>query len=481
MNTESVIDYMPATRSDWPLLAWIGNAIFWIFLAWWIQTSKQPDDLSYLLCSTLISAVCFFLIVNPWTRDTLEPIKLIGFFYGMSFGLGPLLLAGEGIYNFEYLGRAWVRLLGEGSLWSLVGLACLLLGYYLYPTRVARRDAASMVEPPERGRRLISTMGIVLLGVGAASYILLVRLAGGLGHFMSYSAGRADIFAGVFGGFYFGTFFMIAGLGALACVHAKKHPFMSMTLAVAIGVAYALFQGREEAFAPIVCGLIAIHYGHKRLKMRWLALAASVLITVASFLGYVRGAEKSEARKAEVFLQEYQQEMRVHFYHTLSANLEQMDAFLIALRYVETTHKTFDGRTLIAWLEPVDRHIFGNVIDSVGAGRFMDILVMPQHELSNTALSPSILGELYINFAGTGIVVGLFLYGLFARALYARVVAANSNPLIMIVYPYAIWILSKAVIDGSNLFFRPFIVALPAALAYLLILLGPVAKHNSEY
>jgi hypothetical protein len=158
-----------------------------------------------------------------------------------------------------------------------------------------------------------------------------------------------------------------------------------------------------------------------------------------------------------------------------------MDAFLIALRYVETTHKTFDGRTLIAWLEPVDRHIFGNVIDSVGAGRFMDILVMPQHELSNTALSPSILGELYINFAGTGIVVGLFLYGLFARALYARVVAANSNPLIMIVYPYAIWILSKAVIDGSNLFFRPFIVALPAALAYLLILLGPVAKHNSEY
>jgi hypothetical protein len=458
----------------------MGNAIFWMFLVWWISTSKQPDDLAYLVCCTVISVVCFFLVVNPWTRDTLEPIKLIGFFYGMSFGLGPLLLAGQGNYHFDYLGGAWVRLLSEGSLWALAGLACLLLGYYVYPARSAKREETHGVEPPQQARWVFSSIGIIFLGLGAASYMILVRLAGGLGHFVSYSAGRADIFGGVFGGFYFGTFFMIAGLGALACVHAKKHPFMIMTLALAIGLAYSLFQGREEAFAPIVCGMIAIHYGHERLKMQWLAIAGAVLIILASFLGYFRAADKSEPRKD--FVAEYRQNIQTHFVSTLSANLEQMDAFLIALRYVETTHKTFGGRTLISWVEPVDKHILGNVIDSVGAGRFMDILVFPEHEMSNTALSPSILGELYINFAGTGIVIGLFLYGFFARALYARVVAANRNPLIMIVYPYAIWILSKAVIDGVTLFFRPFVVALPAVLVYLLLqLFVPVVNIDSDH
>jgi len=458
----------------------MGNAVFWTFLVWWISTSNQPDDLSYLACCTVISVVCFFLVVNPWTTDTLEPIKLIGFFYGMSFGLGPLLLAGEGIYRFDYLGGAWLRLLSAGSVWALVGLACLLLGYYLYPARSAKREEGSLIGPPQEARWVFSSAGIIFLVLGAASYVTLVRLAGGLGHFMSYSAGRADIFGGVFGGFYFGTFFMIAGLGALACVHAKKHPFMIMTLAVAIGLAYSLFQGREEAFAPIVCGMIAVHYVHKRLKMQWLAVAGAALILSASFLGYFRAADKSEPRKD--FVAEYRQNMQSHFVSTLSANLEQMDAFLVALRYVETTHKTFHGRTLISWIEPVDKHLLGDLVHTVGAGRFMDLLVMPQHEFWNTAMSPSILGELYINFAGTGIVIGMFLYGLLARALYARIVAINSNALFMIVYPYAIWILSKAVIDGTTLFFRPFVVALPMVFAYVLLqLFVSVANIDSDH
>ncbi len=471
-----IVTRMQQEQSPSPLLAIISNALFLIFIIWWVQSSVQPDDFLYLFCTSATSAICFFIIVNPWKPDTLEPIKLIAFFYGMSFGLGPLLLAGEGVYQIPYLGGSWLRLLGEGSLWGLIGLCCLLVGYYSYPILSRNRGGTTSLILSRGARKTVSIFGVALLAIGAASYLVLVRQAGGLGHFITYSSGRADIFSGAFGGFYFGTFFLISGLGAISCIHAKKHPLIIMGVAVVIGGAYSLFQGREEAIAPIICGIISIHYGHRRLKTRWLIIAGAIIILLASFIGYFRSAEKSQSHKTDVVIGDFGQKIQIHLRKTLSQNLEQMDAFLIALRYVETTHKTLGGDTLLAWFEPIDRHILGNIIDSVQAGRFMTILVIPEHRWSNTALSPSILGELYLNFSYQGIIVGLLLYGVIVRWLYEKVSRVDSNPLILMVYPYTIWILSKAVIDGSGLLFRPFIIALPI----LVISLAIAGKSSSQ-
>lgn len=458
-------------------MIWIANAAFWILLGWWIQTSNQPDDFAFLLCAALISAICFFLIVNPWSEDPLEPIKLVAFFYGMSFGLGPLLLVGDGNYAIPYFGGAWVRLLSEGSVFAFYGLGCLLLGYYVYPILV-RRDSSETgsVELSATVRKVVTGIGICVSCIGAISYIILVQEAGGLGHFLSYSAGRADIFGGVFGGFYFGTFLLISGINAIGCVHAQKHPLLIMIGALGIGIAYAPFQGREEAIAPIICGLILVHYKHKRLKTKWVMVAAAILLVLASFIGYFRSVDKSDARKMGDMMGQYKEQVQQHMSHTVTHNLEQMDAFLIALRYVETTHNTFNGRTLLGWLEPIDKHVLGNIIDSQHAGRLMDILVMPEHRWSHTALSPSILGELYINFEMPGIIIGLCLYGLVLRSLYEKALRISQKSIIMMVYPYMIWILSKAVIDGSALLFRPFIVAAPAVLAYVIVLLATVGQ-----
>lgn len=475
-----IVTRMQQEQSPSPLLAITSNALFLIFIIWWIQSSIQPDDFLYLFCTTATSAICFFIILNPWKPDTLEPIKLIAFFYGMSFGLGPLLLAGDGVYQIPYLGGSWVRLLGEGSLWGLIGLCCLLVGYYSYPILSRNRGGPASSALSKRANKTVSICGVALLAIGAASYLVLVREAGGLGHFITYSSGRADIFSGAFGGFYFGTFFLISGLGAISSIHAKKHPLIIMGIAVVIGGAYSLFQGREEAIAPIICGIISIHYGHRRLKTRWLVIAGGIIILLASFIGYFRSAEKSEGQKTDVVIGNFGEKLQIHLRKTLSQNLEQMDAFLIALRYVETSHRTLGGDTLLAWLEPVDRHILGNMIDSVQAGRFMTILVIPEHRWSNTALSPSILGELYLNFSHEGILVGLLLYGIIVRWLYEKVLRIDSNPLILMAYPYTIWILSKAVIDGSGLLFRPFIVTIPILLISLAIAGKSPRQHQPE-
>ena len=123
---------METPRAYWALLTGIGNVLLWAFLIGWIAASKQPSDVTYVVCCTLISAIAGLIVLNPWQSDSFEPLKLVAFIYGWSFGLGPLLLAPEGHYQFQYLGGSWERLLSEGAFLALVGWLMLLAGYYLF-------------------------------------------------------------------------------------------------------------------------------------------------------------------------------------------------------------------------------------------------------------------------------------------------------------------------------------------------------------
>ncbi|HNP83507.1 MAG TPA: O-antigen polysaccharide polymerase Wzy [Nitrospira sp.] len=461
---------METSRAYWFALTGVCNVLFWGFLIDWITTSTQPSDVTYVACCTLISAIAGLVVLNPLQSDSFEPLKLVAFIYGWSFGLGPLLLAPEGHYKFQYLGGASDRLLSEGAFLALVGWLMLLAGYYLYAA-VSRGPKNKGSRELSRGKRsVITTAGTILLLLGGVAYVWLVYGAGGLSHFIYYTGGRADIFNGVFGGLYWATFFLLSGLNAIGCAHVQKHPVLVLALALAIGVVFIPFQGREEVLAPAICGLLLIHYGHKRISMKWITVAACILLVMASFLAYFRSAEKSAVYKnTDSFVSTFKDNFGKYLLVTLAENIEQMDVFLIAIRYVETTHRTLDGSTLVNWLEPIDKHILGDVISSEHPGRILTILIHPEHRWSQTALSPSILGELYLNFAEPGIIVGLFVYGLGLRFLYEKISAVHYDRASLMLYPYLIWIISKSVVDGTVLLFRPLVVVVPTMLIYFFL------------
>lgn len=460
---------MPTSHPHWAQLAWAGNVLYWLALISWVALAKQPSDSIYVISCTLISMITGFIVLNPWNSDSFEPFKLVTFFYGWSFGLGPLLLAPDGAYQFPYLGGAWERLLSEGALLALIGLIALAAGYYLRgsPAKAITTNTIP-AELSRTERSTISKAGIGLLVIGGAAYAGLVYQAGGLAHFLLYTGGRADIFNGGFGGLYWAAFFLISGLSAVGSAHVQKHPFFVMALALAIGIIFVPFQGREEVIAPIICGLLLVHYGKKPIRLKWITTAAIALVVMASFLAYFRNTEKSSVYKnTDSFVSGYAEHFGSSLLKTLAHNIEQMDAFLIAVRYVELSHKTLEGDTLLNWLEPIDRHVLNGLLASEHPGRFMTILINPEHRWSQTALSPSILGELYLNYAAPGVVVGLFIYGLAIRWLYVKISMTRYHPTSLMLYPYTIWIISKVVIDGSVHLFRPLVVTAPLLLIQL--------------
>ena len=462
---------MSMPRNYWAPIAWTCNVLCWVFLVLWVGTTKQPSDVTFLVCCSLISACTCFVVINPWNNNLCEPFKLVAFLYGWSFGLGPLLLASEGLYQFEYLGSSWERLLSEGAFLAFIGLLALGAGFYSC-SFFAKTD---IEETPrslcQKEREALTVAGTGIFLVGGAAYLGLVYEAGGFTHFFFYTGGRADIFNGVFGGLYWASFFLISGLCVIGCAHVKDHPVFVMILALFVGVAFIPFQGREEVIAPVICGVLLLHYGHKRIGVKWMALTVCLLLVVASFLAYFRSSEKAATyRNTNSFVSTYSDQFGVRILDTLAKNIEQMDAFLITIRYVEKTHRTLGGNTLLNWLEPLNRHVFGGALESEHSGRFMTILINPEHRWSHTALSPSILGELYLNFAIPGVLVGLLLYGGVLRLLQEKISEVQYAPVSLMLYPYPIWIISKAVIDGTVHLFRPLIVAIPILILYVIFM-----------
>jgi hypothetical protein len=114
---------------------------------------------------------------------------------------------------------------------------------------------------------------------------------------------------------------------------------------------------------------------------------------------------------------------------------------------------------LFTWLEPVDRHVFGETIYSVDAGVFLDLLVYPEHRGWVTALSPSLPGELYVGLGLLGTMGGLMVYGWAVGWASRWQEAKQRAPVLFAAYPFVTYMLAKMIVDGTLQLFRPVVVS----------------------
>ena len=310
--------------------------IYFLFVVWLALGFEHPGDLGYITACVVIAVASFVVVINPWNEDLFEPIKLASAFYGLSFGLGPLIVGPFGIYDIWYLGPQVPRLLRTGAYLSLLGYFCMLAAYYLCPVprNRSRPLSPAIARKPTRG---FFIGGVVVFLAGFVSYLMLVRSAGGFGHFLTYSGGRSEIFQQSFGGYYWGTLFLLSGLSVVGAAIVAKRPWAVLGLGISISIMLAFFQGRAAAIAPILVSIILIYYGHKRLSTRTLVLTAAALLFLASILGAFRAAEDKGSIRSDVagFVIEFSTRARDNLVGTISGDIERLDMFMVCYRYVE--------------------------------------------------------------------------------------------------------------------------------------------------
>jgi len=426
-----------------------------------------------------VLATYFVIVYRP--SETLNAAKITSLLYVACFGYGPLWLADKGNYLVPYYGAEVEGLMGVTASIALAGYILFLVGYFIFIFCFRSRlkdQKYGVLSLGANQRRFVFLCSLILGVAGGFSYIVLVFRSGGIGYLLTYSGSRADIFGGVYGGWFWGMHLLFAAYGLFALIFIRRHPWVCLLLALAIAAAFVPFQGRDIVIAPIFCWLLFFHSLRRPLRWRVVVVGAVIVVLLSAIVAAFRGGgNKLATENTGAFFSTFLDNANRHLIDVVALNIEQLDSAMIAVHFVDTNDQVLGPAVFTAWFKPIDRLFFGDIIPSIQAGVFMDRLVMPEHRGWNTAISPSIIGELYIGLGWLGVLIGMPLYGGLLGLLVVWRDRYNKWPLLFAGYPFAVYMVAKIIVDGSVHAFRPLIIFLSIA-AFLPLI---PSKKNSGH
>ena len=420
----------------------------------------------------MVLCMCFVMIEQP--LNSLAPANVASLLYAVSFAAAPMWLADLGAYHHRYFGNEVEDLLGMTSVMTLVGYVFFLIGYFVY-IHIRGRMRIQTIGLSIKLRRYLRLCLFVAGVVGTLFYIMLIIQSGGIGRLLGYSGGRADIFGSVYGGWFWGAHILFVAYGLFAILAMQKHPWLCLVLALVLAASFVPFQGRDLVVAPIFCWLIFYHLMRNSVSWKAIGVGAFSIILIASLLGAYRGGVIRD--DAGSFFSTFFETTGASLTKTVSANIEQLDTAMTAVRYVEKEGHTIGPMVLFSWAEPLDRALLGNNIPSIYSGVFIDLLLYPEHKGWNTAASPSLPGELFIGMGWFGVAAGMLLYGLVFGQLTRWCNKMHYSPVLFAAYPFVLYILSKMIVDGTTHLFRLIIVL---AILYIFALFAPLSKSTEK-
>lgn len=416
-----------------------------------------------------VSCAVFLLLDRP--GDPLAPGNTAVMLYAGAFALGPLWAYWRHAYNIPYLGIARTESLAYAAAVALSGFLAWVVGYVATSRSPRKALSAFWGHPAVAGTQRIRLLvcATLISVLGTVSYVVLIMKAGGVTRILNYSGGRADMFAGVFGGWFWGAHLIFAGYGMYAVALARTHPFVCVAAALWIALMFVPLQGRDVVLAPLFCGLIFLHRYRRSISWRTLFLGIVAALTLSAFVGAFRLSIKRSFFSHPIdFSIGFAYDLKEHLGIVVSENIEQLDMVMVAAKYVQRGGSHLGPLVLVNWAEPIDTKLLGNVIPSIYTGRFMDVLMYPEHVAANTAVSPSLVGELLIGLGWIGVLIGMGCYGAGIGWLTRWYSRSGGSPLLFAVYPIVVYFVIKMIVDGTVHLFRPLVVS-SAAIACLFL------------
>lgn len=170
--------------------------------------------------------------------------------------------------------------------------------------------------------------------------------------------------------------------------------------------------------------LVLIHYLRHRIRLLYAAGSASVAVVVA---GFMLGLRKVATGAGDSLLT---------YLNPATAIFAIFDAdrggFTAITHVVNNTPGDLSfrwGQTLLYWVVfPIPRSLWADKPKNLGQ------TIAPTIYGTSNGTPPLIIGELYWNFAIPGVVVGMFLFGLFAAVAYTYLQVNSENPYVVLFY-----------------------------------------------
>ena len=454
----------------------------------------EPGVLIVLLGMVLVTALA--LKSRMESPDYFEIIYPISFLYFLSFFYrGVVLIANPADLNPFVNGFSAInKALGFG----LLGLISMWLGYYCLSSKPGRHITALVNWfLPDEWRANKAIIRILFLFIaGLSLQIIGIFSAMGQASNAGVSSGSVSSFFGLFA--YLSNISLV--LFSLFIFRRRaSEGNMILVLMVWCGmlssqVLVALITGARGSvlITLFIIPAISYNYARKHLSMKWLAVYALIMLVI---LLVVIMPLQGPFRQARIFyssgsFSEYLRTVRqVSYKRTLGDQLSEfsqrqiiLENFAISISKTPSIIPFKNGGTLLSTLSNfIPRSIWRKRV-AYSLDRVFSTEYAGWSENSKGATGVTNIGELYINFGITGIVIGMFVLGLLYRTVYKNLIGIQAVGDLRILVYYS-FLMCFTWIEGSlgYLFFNLILETIVLIAVLLLLRINVRIREQPNY
>lgn len=310
---------------------------------------------------------------------------------------------------------------------------------------------------PKQITSLVLFVGLFFMGL--LSYVVWIRLAGGIGNLLENMEYRYKILALNDAVGYGWVFYLLNLLVLLPLLYFtwfnprfshSKTPTFSYNKKVVGFVVISFFVffillllgGRSRALLPLILSLVFYHYAYRRLTLRQVLRAAFYLFVVVVLVGILRGYQMLSTSLTlsdlSIIIDEISPvAVLLHFSKTQS---------LLILFHNYPKNYPFEGYgVLLAGLAPILSR--AGIQVSPSHGSLMGSLLFGEAGRSSFPLP--LCGEQYLAAGIPGVVLGSLIYGVWIKWLYVRITRFAGNSSCSALYAFIFFYFIFSVLHGG--------------------------------
>lgn len=390
------------------------------------------------LCLVFVALVVqFFIAFSNKHRYIFHPM----YFILIPFGIGYFLRSVNIIFfDFDTM-SGFNSFSGPSYLWlalalALVSIAAMLIGY---ATPIGKMVAIKMpVFSSTMNSQRMWIVIIVYFIVGSFLYLAFIQSSGGIEFSLNdlTTKRRSDDLMGL----RVGARFIFVGLYLLYIKYlipqkGSRVYFVLLTLVI-IGALLipVTSNSRKDILAIFLVIAVLFHHFGKKISVAKLAIVGIILMYISLLVLSQRNAGDFDAdRLTDVFSVEG---FSKFFFEPGRHDYADITTIAHVVRYVEEGNDLFNGRMVTDFLGRfVPRKLWPEKPKNVGITIAALFYANPLRRYGPSyGVPPSIAADLYINFHLPGVLVGMFLFGIFIRLMYEYVNLYPLNQWVVLIY-----------------------------------------------
>lgn len=444
--------------------------LFWWFYLLALPSGHNSPPALILILLFLFSATLLAPFLLQTTIDPFSPVVFQMLLKALWIGK-PLIQIFRGNYTNSMLPHlsqsATHDLLLESLVLIVVGQTAYLIGYFSNCHSLFHvRSSIDLPKKWSKGRTVI-TISVLLL-VGVVTYFLLIEGVGSWSQMWRNFGRRRRIYADL--KVHLAIIDIVAAptlllFGILAMRRGKLSKWLFL-VAAGIFIVLAATGDRSRALSPLLSLCVLAHYRHKRLSMIKLFIVATLMIMAALWLQDIRKRTFHGARgdfsvipgkeyaSYDIFERFLLRKRTVDFVgvmlHLLPDRLEyQYGKTYLNAVFLPIPRKLWPGKPQIDESGLVGRALMGK--------RYFGLPVGSE-------------GIFYMNFHLAGVILGMFLFGIFHKKVYLFL--CNSGKNFWIILMYAV-VIRNIMYTGVFNIFDTFVKLVP-----LILIMGFISRVN---